>query len=95
MQYRGNQRADAGEVVGIALARIVPFQPTQNAAIDGNANQPLALALIPPPACLRRAARLAGGGWRANWLDILIIGFIGLVFTGFAWKNLEKMQVNA
>jgi len=42
-----------------------------------------------------RDAYLAGGGWRANWLDILIIGFIGLVFTGLAWKNLEKMQVNA
>jgi ABC-2 type transport system permease protein len=42
-----------------------------------------------------RDAFLAGGGWRANWLDILIVGFIGVIFTGLAWKNLEKMQVNA
>src|SRR5258707_559991 len=44
---------------------------------------------------ISRHAFLAGGGWRANWLDVLIIGFIGLVFTGLAWKKLQKMQVNA
>ena len=44
---------------------------------------------------ISRDAFLAGGGWRANWLDLLIIGFIGLVFTGLAWKKLQKMQVNA
>ncbi|HKV41674.1 MAG TPA: ABC transporter permease [Blastocatellia bacterium] len=42
-----------------------------------------------------RDAMLQGGGWAANWLKVLIIGFIGAVFYGVAWKTMRKMQLEA
>ena len=42
-----------------------------------------------------RDAFLAGGGWRANWLDILIVGFIGVDIHRTRLEETEKMQVNA
>jgi len=40
-----------------------------------------------------RDAFLQGGGWRSTWLEILIIGFTGLVFYMLAWTNMRRMQV--
>jgi len=42
-----------------------------------------------------RDAFLAGGGWRTTGIDTAIIGFIGVFFAAMAWKNLQRMQVNA
>jgi len=42
-----------------------------------------------------RDAFLQGGGWASTWLEILIIGFTGLVFYTLAWMNMRKMQVKA
>jgi ABC-2 type transport system permease protein len=42
-----------------------------------------------------RDAFLQGGGWRSTWLEILIIGFTGLVFYGFAWRTMRRMQLSA
>jgi ABC-2 type transport system permease protein len=40
-----------------------------------------------------RDAFLQGGGWRSTWMEILIIGFTGLVFYTLAWTNMRHMQV--
>jgi len=42
-----------------------------------------------------RDSFLAGGGWRTTWLDITIVGFIGVIFSALAWTKLRRMQVNA
>jgi ABC-2 type transport system permease protein len=42
-----------------------------------------------------RDAFLQGGGWRSTWLEVLIIGFTGLVFYILAWRNMRRMQVRA
>ncbi len=42
-----------------------------------------------------RDALLQGGGWAANWSKVLIIGLIGSVFFGFAWRTMRRMQVKA
>jgi ABC-2 type transport system permease protein len=42
-----------------------------------------------------RDAFLQGGGWRTTWLEIVIIGFTGLVFYGLAWRTMRKMQLSA
>ena len=40
-----------------------------------------------------RDAFLQGGGWPSTWFDVLVIGFIGLVFYFFAWRTMRRMQV--
>jgi ABC-2 type transport system permease protein len=42
-----------------------------------------------------RDAFLQGGGWPAVWWAVLAIGAIGLVFYGFAWRTMRRMQVKA
>lgn len=42
-----------------------------------------------------RDAFLQGGGWPSTWLEILIIGFTGLLFYAFAWMNMRQMQLKA
>ncbi len=42
-----------------------------------------------------RDAFLQGGGWPSTWLEVLIIGFTGLVFYTLAWRTMRRMQVKA
>jgi ABC-2 type transport system permease protein len=42
-----------------------------------------------------RDAFLQGGGWPSTWLEIVIIGFTGLVFYMLAWRTMRRMQVKA
>jgi ABC-2 type transport system permease protein len=42
-----------------------------------------------------RDAFLQGGGWPSTWLEIVIIGFTGLVFYLLAWRNMRRMQLKA
>jgi len=40
-----------------------------------------------------RDALLAGGGWPSVWWKVLIIGGIGSLFYGIAWRNMRRMQL--
>jgi len=40
-----------------------------------------------------RDALLQGGGWAATWYKVLIIGGIGGVFYGVAWRTMRRMQL--
>jgi ABC-2 type transport system permease protein len=40
-----------------------------------------------------RDALLQGGGWPAVWFKVLIIGGIGAVFYGIAWRGMRRMQL--
>jgi len=40
-----------------------------------------------------RDALLAGGGWPAVWLKVVIIGGIGGTFYAIAWRNMRRMQL--
>jgi len=40
-----------------------------------------------------RDALLQGGGWPSTWLEIVIIGFTGLVFYFVAWRTMRRMQL--
>jgi ABC-2 type transport system permease protein len=40
-----------------------------------------------------RDALLAGGGWPATGLKVLIIGVFGLVFYAVAWRRMRRMQL--
>lgn len=42
-----------------------------------------------------RDAFLQGGGWPSTWLEIVIIGFTGVVFYLLAWRTMRRMQVTA
>jgi len=42
-----------------------------------------------------RDALLQGGGWPAVWLKVLIIGLIGAIFYGIAWRGMRRMQLEA
>src|SRR5262245_29910416 len=42
-----------------------------------------------------RDAFLQGGGWPAVWGSVAMIGVIGLVFYGLAWRTMRRMQVKA
>jgi len=42
-----------------------------------------------------RDALLQGGGWPANWFKVVIIGTIGTVFYGVAWRKMRHMQLEA
>jgi ABC-2 type transport system permease protein len=42
-----------------------------------------------------RDALLQGGGWPAVWFKVLIVGAIGTVFYGMAWRGMRRMQVKA
>ena len=42
-----------------------------------------------------RDALLQGGGWPAVWFKVLIIGAIGAIFYGLAWRGMRRMQVKA
>jgi ABC-2 type transport system permease protein len=42
-----------------------------------------------------RDAFLQGGGWPAVWFKVLIIGAIGVIFYGLAWRGMRRMQVKA
>jgi ABC-2 type transport system permease protein len=42
-----------------------------------------------------RDALLQGGGWSAVWYKVLIIGAIGALFYGIAWRGMRRMQVKA
>jgi len=42
-----------------------------------------------------RDALLQGGGWPAVWYKVLIIGAIGTLFYGIAWRGMRRMQVKA
>jgi ABC-2 type transport system permease protein len=42
-----------------------------------------------------RDALLEGGGWPATWYKVVIIGMIGLIFYGFAWRKMRRMQLQA
>ena len=42
-----------------------------------------------------RDSLLQGGGWPAVWFKVLIVGAIGTVFYGIAWRGMRKMQVKA
>jgi ABC-2 type transport system permease protein len=42
-----------------------------------------------------RDALLQGGGWPAMWYKVLIIGAIGAIFYGLAWRGMRRMQVKA
>ena len=42
-----------------------------------------------------RDAFLQGGGWPAVWFKVLIIGAIGAIFYGIAWRGMRRMQVKA
>jgi ABC-2 type transport system permease protein len=41
-----------------------------------------------------RDALLQGGGWPAIWLNVLVIGFMGLVLYGVAWRGVRRMQLS-
>ena len=40
-----------------------------------------------------RDALLQGGGWPATWYKVLIIGVIGSVFYGLAWRTMRRMEL--
>jgi len=40
-----------------------------------------------------RDALLQGGGWPANWFKVVVIGTIGTVFYGVAWRKMRHMQL--
>ena len=40
-----------------------------------------------------RDALLAGGGWPAVWLKVLVIAMIGAVFYVIAWRTMRRMQL--
>ena len=40
-----------------------------------------------------RDAFLQAGGWVATWYKVLIIGVIGTVFYGVAWRTMRRMQL--
>jgi ABC-2 type transport system permease protein len=40
-----------------------------------------------------RDALLAGGGWPAVWSKVLVIGLIGSIFYGLAWRSMRRMQL--
>src|ERR1700682_5806438 len=40
-----------------------------------------------------RDSLLQGGGWPAVWFKVLIVGVIGTIFYGIAWRGMRKMQV--
>jgi ABC-2 type transport system permease protein len=42
-----------------------------------------------------RDALLQGGGWPAVWWKVLIIGGIGGLFYGTAWRGMRRMQLGA
>jgi ABC-2 type transport system permease protein len=42
-----------------------------------------------------RDAFLQGGGWPAVWWEVLMIGVIGSVYYGLAWRTMRRMQVKA
>jgi ABC-2 type transport system permease protein len=42
-----------------------------------------------------RDALLAGAGWPATWFDVAMIGLIGGVFYGIAWRKMRHMQLGA
>src|SRR6202451_1886696 len=42
-----------------------------------------------------RDALLQGGGWPAVWYKVLIIGVIGFIFYGLAWRTMRRMQLKA
>jgi drug efflux transport system permease protein len=42
-----------------------------------------------------RDALLEGGGWPATWLKVIVIGIIGAVFYGIAWRKMRNMQLGA
>jgi ABC-2 type transport system permease protein len=42
-----------------------------------------------------RDALLEGGGWKAQWWKVLIIGFTGAGFYMLAWRNMRRMQLKA
>jgi ABC-2 type transport system permease protein len=42
-----------------------------------------------------RDALLQGGGWPAVWWKVLLIGVIGAIFYGLAWRGMRRMQVKA
>jgi ABC-2 type transport system permease protein len=42
-----------------------------------------------------RDALLVGGGWPATWFKVAIIGIIGGVFYGIAWRTMRRMQLKA
>ena len=42
-----------------------------------------------------RDALLQGGGWPATWYKVAIIGLIGSVFYGLAWRKMRRMQLEA
>src|SRR5580704_8957986 len=41
-----------------------------------------------------RDALLQGGGWASMWFNVLVIGFIGSVFYGMAWRRMRRMQLS-
>jgi drug efflux transport system permease protein len=40
-----------------------------------------------------RDALLEGGGWPATWFKVIVIGVIGTVFYGIAWRKMRHMQL--
>jgi ABC-2 type transport system permease protein len=42
-----------------------------------------------------RDAFLQGGGWRAVWWAVGMIGVIGAVYYALAWLAMRRMQVKA
>jgi ABC-2 type transport system permease protein len=42
-----------------------------------------------------RDALLQGGGWPADWFKVVVIGAIGAVFYGLAWRKMRHMQLEA
>jgi ABC-2 type transport system permease protein len=40
-----------------------------------------------------RDALLQGGGWPATWYKVAIIGVIGPIFYGIAWRKMRRMQL--
>ncbi len=42
-----------------------------------------------------RDALLEGGGWPATWFKVVIIGIIGVIFYGIAWRTMRRMQLKA
>ena len=42
-----------------------------------------------------RDALLQGGGWAAIWSNVIVIGFIGLIFFTVGWRGMRRMQLKA
>lgn len=42
-----------------------------------------------------RDALLQGGGWAAIWPNVIVIGFIGLIFFTIGWRGMRRMQLKA